>query len=79
MQGSINNVLELDRLGARVLSVCEPWLDTSGPVRRRRCGAVRDVDPKSRRNEGNSRKFAQEGSLSRLARAFITLAREDGA
>jgi len=33
MQGSINDVLELDRLGVRVLSVREPWLDTSGPVR----------------------------------------------
>jgi len=33
MQGAINDVLELDRLGVRVLSVREPWLDTSGPVR----------------------------------------------
>ncbi len=33
MQGSINTVLELDRLGVRVLSVRESWLDTSGPVR----------------------------------------------
>ncbi len=33
MQGAINDVLELDRLGIRVLSVRESWLDTSGPVR----------------------------------------------
>jgi len=33
MQGSINTVLELDRLGVRILSVRESWLDTSGPVR----------------------------------------------
>jgi len=33
MPGAINDVLELDRLGVRVLSVREPWLDTSGPVR----------------------------------------------
>jgi len=33
MQGAINDVLELDRLGVRVLSVRESWLDTSGPVR----------------------------------------------
>ncbi|MGC4116969.1 MAG: recombinase family protein [Myxococcales bacterium] len=33
MAGAINDVLELDRLNVRVLSVREPWLDTSGPVR----------------------------------------------
>jgi DNA invertase Pin-like site-specific DNA recombinase len=33
MQGAINDVLELDRLGVFVLSVRESWLDTSGPVR----------------------------------------------
>lgn len=33
MPGAVNTVLELDRLGVRVLSVREPWLDTSGPVR----------------------------------------------
>ena len=33
MVGAINGVLELDRLGVRILSVSEPWLDTSGPVR----------------------------------------------
>ncbi len=33
MQGAINDVLELDRLGVRVLSVRESWLDTAGPVR----------------------------------------------
>ncbi len=33
MTGAINTVLELDRLGVPVLSVREPWLDTSGPVR----------------------------------------------
>ena len=33
MPGAINDILELDRLGVRVLSVREPWLDTSGPVR----------------------------------------------
>ncbi|SRR5712692_5060171 len=33
MQGAINDVLELDRLGVRILSVREPWLDTAGPVR----------------------------------------------
>ncbi len=33
MQGAINDVLELDRLDVRVLSVRESWLDTAGPVR----------------------------------------------
>jgi DNA invertase Pin-like site-specific DNA recombinase len=33
MQGAVNDVLELDRLGVRVFSVRESWLDTSGPVR----------------------------------------------
>jgi putative DNA-invertase from lambdoid prophage Rac len=33
MHGAVNDVLELDRLGVQVLSVREPWLDTSGPVR----------------------------------------------
>lgn len=33
MQGSVNTVLELDRLGVPVISVREGWLDTSGPVR----------------------------------------------
>jgi DNA invertase Pin-like site-specific DNA recombinase len=33
MVGSMHTVLELDRLGVRVISVREPWLDTSGPVR----------------------------------------------
>jgi DNA invertase Pin-like site-specific DNA recombinase len=33
MVGSIQTVLELDRLGVPVLSVREGWLDTSGPVR----------------------------------------------
>lgn len=33
MVGSINTVLELDRLGVRVFSVRESWLDTDGPVR----------------------------------------------
>jgi DNA invertase Pin-like site-specific DNA recombinase len=33
MTGSINTVLDCDRLGVPVLSVREGWLDTSGPVR----------------------------------------------
>jgi putative DNA-invertase from lambdoid prophage Rac len=33
MVGSMQTVLELDRLGVRVISVREPWLDTAGPVR----------------------------------------------
>ena len=33
MTGAINTVLELDRLGVRVLSLREPWLDTDSPVR----------------------------------------------
>jgi DNA invertase Pin-like site-specific DNA recombinase len=33
MTGAINTVLELDRLGVRVLSAREPWLDTDSPVR----------------------------------------------
>lgn len=33
MTGAIHTVLELDRLGVRVLSVREPWLDTDSPVR----------------------------------------------
>jgi DNA invertase Pin-like site-specific DNA recombinase len=33
MVGCIETVLELDRLGVPVLSVREPWLDTTGPVR----------------------------------------------
>ncbi|MFZ5469460.1 MAG: recombinase family protein [Myxococcota bacterium] len=34
MLGAITTVLELDELGVPVLSVREPWLDTSGPVRK---------------------------------------------
>jgi putative DNA-invertase from lambdoid prophage Rac len=33
MVGSIQAVLECDRIGVPVISVREPWLDTSGPVR----------------------------------------------
>jgi DNA invertase Pin-like site-specific DNA recombinase len=33
MMGAIQTVLELDRLGVRVMSVREPWLDTDSPVR----------------------------------------------
>lgn len=33
MVGAVTRLLELDRLGVRVLSVREPWLDTAGPVR----------------------------------------------
>lgn len=33
MVGSIQTVLECDRIGVPVVSVREPWLDTSGPVR----------------------------------------------
>jgi len=33
MVGAVNTVLELDRLGIQVISLREPWLDTSGPVR----------------------------------------------
>ena len=33
MVRNLNAVIELDRLGVRVISVREPWLDTSGPVR----------------------------------------------
>ena len=29
----MHEILELDRVGARVISVAEPWLDTTGPVR----------------------------------------------
>lgn len=34
MVGSIQTVLECDRIGVPVISPREPWLDTSGPVRR---------------------------------------------
>lgn len=33
MHGVINTVLELDRLGVRVISLQDRWLDTTGPVR----------------------------------------------
>ncbi len=33
MVGSIQTVLECDRLGVSVVSLREPWLDTAGPVR----------------------------------------------
>jgi hypothetical protein len=33
MVGAIQTTLELDRIGVTVMSVREPWLDTSGPVR----------------------------------------------
>lgn len=33
MVGAVRDVLELDRLGAPVLSVREEWLDTAGPAR----------------------------------------------
>ena len=33
MIGAMQTVLELDRLGVRVISLKEPWLDTTSPVR----------------------------------------------
>lgn len=33
MFGAVQTVLECDRIGVPVISVREPWLDTSGPVR----------------------------------------------
>ncbi len=33
MTGNLTAVLELDRIGVQVVSVREPWLDTSSPVR----------------------------------------------
>jgi DNA invertase Pin-like site-specific DNA recombinase len=33
MAGNVRTVLELDALGARVVSLQEPWLDTPGPIR----------------------------------------------
>ncbi len=33
MAGNINDVLALDKLGIKVISVREPWMDTAGPVR----------------------------------------------
>jgi len=33
MSGNLADVLELDRIGTKVVSVREPWLDTGGPVR----------------------------------------------
>ena len=33
MAGTVRDVLELQRLGVRVLSVREPWIDVDGPVR----------------------------------------------
>jgi DNA invertase Pin-like site-specific DNA recombinase len=33
MVGAMQMILDLDRLGVQVVSVREPWLDTSGPVR----------------------------------------------
>src|SRR5467141_1966984 len=33
MVGNLQAVLELDRIGVQIVSVREPWLDTSGPVR----------------------------------------------
>lgn len=33
MAKNLIDVLELDRLGVEIVSVCEPWLDTRGPVR----------------------------------------------
>lgn len=33
MVGNLQDLLELDRVGVRVVSVREPWLDTAGPTR----------------------------------------------
>lgn len=33
MGGNINDMLALDKLGVRVVSVREPWMDNAGPVR----------------------------------------------
>lgn len=33
MAGNIRDVIELDKLGVRIVSVKEPWLNTDGPVR----------------------------------------------
>ncbi len=33
LAGNVNDLLALDKLGVRVVSVREPWMDTAGPVR----------------------------------------------
>lgn len=33
MVGNLQDITELDRIDVRVVSVCEPWMDTSGPTR----------------------------------------------
>lgn len=33
MVGNLRTVIEFDRIGVQVISVKEPWMDTSGPVR----------------------------------------------
>lgn len=33
LQGNVNAILALDKLGVKIVSVREPWLDTAGPVR----------------------------------------------
>lgn len=33
LAGNVNDLLALDRLGVRVVSVREPWMDSAGPVR----------------------------------------------
>jgi DNA invertase Pin-like site-specific DNA recombinase len=33
LAGNINDFMALDKVGVRVVSVREPWLDTSGPIR----------------------------------------------
>lgn len=33
MAGNVNDILALDKLGVKIISVKEPWMDTAGPVR----------------------------------------------
>jgi len=33
LAGNVADIVELDRVGIQIISVSEPWLDTSGPVR----------------------------------------------
>jgi len=62
MVSCVNRVLELDRIGVPVLSVREPWLDGSGPVRSLASGVKRS--PRLGGGPGKDRRGGCRGRAS---------------
>lgn len=65
MHRTIGAVVELDRLGVRVISVREPWLDTAGPVRHLLLAIFAWVAEQERRRLGERTRAGLERARAR--------------